>query len=153
MTYTTRLKEEITTQPVSKIESLVELSSFIRHTGQIKKDKILLVMENGSVARRIYRDIKNNFAINVKITIRNQKRFRVKQIYILEISEDVKQILETLNIYKDGKRILPEEYFVETREEQMAFLRGAFMATGSINDPASSGYHLEFTSNMKKEGT
>ena len=153
MTFTTRLKEEITTQPISKIESLVELSAFIRHTGQIKKDKIVLIMENGSVARRIYRDIKTNFAVNVKITIRNQKRFRVKQIYILEISEDVKTILETLNINKNDKRILPEEYFVETREEQMAFLRGAFMATGSINDPASSGYHLEFTSSMKKEGT
>ena len=61
-------------------------------------------MENASVARRIYKDIKSNFGINVKITVRNQKRFRVKQIYILDITEKVKHILETLNIMKNNKK-------------------------------------------------
>ncbi len=153
MTYTTRLKEEITKNDISPIESLVELSAFIKYAGQVKKNKIILVMENASVARRIYKDIKSNFGINIKITIRNQKRFRVKQIYILEISEKVNHILETLNIMKDGKKILPEEYFLSSEEEKTAFLKGAFLACGSINDPSTAGYHLEFTSAMKKEGS
>ena len=153
MTFTTKLKDEITKNEIDKIESLVELSAFIKYAGQIKKNKITLVMENASVARRIYKNIKMNFGINIKITIRNQKRFRVKQIYILEISEKVDFILETLNIMKNNKKILPEEYFLSSEEEKISFIRGAFLACGSINDPASSGYHLEFTSSMKKEGT
>ena len=152
MTFTTRIKEEITKNDVSKIESIVELSAFIRFTGQIKKDSITLVMENASVARRIYKDIKYNFGINIKIIIRNQKRFRVKQIYILEITEKIDYILESLNILKDGKKVLPEEYFLESVEEKAAFLKGIFLACGSVNDPSSSGYHLEFTSHTKKEG-
>ncbi len=152
MTFTTRIKEEVTKQEIPSIESLVELSSFIRFTGQIKKNKITLVMENASVARRIYKDIKSNFGVNIKITIRNQKRFRVTQIYILEITEKINTILETLNILKDNKKILPEEYFLSTEEECAAFLRGAFLACGSINDPSTAGYHLEFTSSTKKEG-
>lgn len=152
MTYTTRLKEEITKNEVDKISSLVELSSFIRFTGQIKKDKIILVMENASVARRIYKDIKSNFGIDIKITIRIQKRFRVKQIYILEINEKIESILETLNILKENKKILPEEYFLNSDEEKVAFLRGAFLACGSLNDPSTAGYHLEFTSSTKKDG-
>lgn len=152
MTFTTRLKEEITKNEIGQIESLVELSAFINYAGQIKKNKITLVMENASVARRIYKDIKNNFGINIKITIRNQKRFRVKQIYILEITEKIETILETLNIMKNGKRILPEEYFLSSEEEKIAFLKGTFLACGSINDPSTAGYHLEFTSTMKKEG-
>ena len=60
MTFTTRLKEEITKNDIGQIESLVELSAFIKYAGQIKKNKITLVMENASVARRIYKDIKNN---------------------------------------------------------------------------------------------
>ena len=103
MTFTTRLKEEITKNEIGQIESLVELSAFIRYVGQIKKNKITLVMENASVARRIYKDIKTNFGINVKITVRNQKRFRVKQIYILDITEKIDQVLETLNIMKNNK--------------------------------------------------
>ncbi len=152
MTFTTRIKEEVTRTLLSPIELLVELSAFIRYSGQIKKNKITLVMENGSVARRIYKDIKSNFGINIKIIIRNQKRFRAKQIYILEITEKVDMILENLNILKDNHKTLPEEYFLSTEDEKIAFLRGAFLACGSLSDPKTSGYHLEFTSSTKKEG-
>ena len=152
MTFTTRLKEEITKNDISPLESLIELSAYVRYSSQIKKNKIILTFENASVARRIYKDIKYNFGINIKITIRNQKRFRIKQIYILEITEKVDDILETLNINKEGKRTLPEDYFLNSREEIMGFLKGAFLACGSVNDPASAGYHLEFTSSFKKDG-
>lgn len=153
MTFTTRLKEEVTRNEIGKIESLVELSAYIRFAGQIKKNKITLVMENASVARRIYKDIKNNFGINIKITIRNQKRFRVTQIYILEINDKVDIILEGLNILKDNKKVLPEDYFLNSEEEKVAFLTGTFLACGSINDPSTAGYHLEFTTSTKKDGT
>jgi len=152
MTFTTRLKEEITQNEITPLESLVELSAYVRYSSQIKKDKIILTFENASVARRIYKDFKHNFGVNIKITVRNQKRFRVKQIYILEISDKINNILETLNINKEGKRTLPEDYFLNSREEIIGFLRGAFLACGSINDPSTSGYHLEFTSSLKKEG-
>lgn len=152
MSFTTRMKEEITKKDINKIESLNELSSFVRFTGQIKKNRITLTMENASVARRIYKDIKNNFGVNIKITIRIQKRFRVKQIYILEIYDKVETILEALNIQHNGKTILPSEGILDTEEEKISYLRGAFLATGSLNDPATSGYHLEFSSNLKKDG-
>ena len=151
MSFTTSLKEEITKNEISKIESLIELASYVRFSSQLKKDRIVLTMENASVARRIYKDIKYNFGVNIKIIIRNQKRFRVKQIYILEVSEKYNQILEALNITNNGKKILPNDYFLETPEEKISFLRGAFLATGSINDPATSGYHLEFSSSLKKD--
>lgn len=151
MSFTTTLKEEITKNDISKIESLVELASYVRFSSQIKKDRIILTMENASVARRIYKDIKYNFGVNIKITVRIQKRFRVKQIYLLEISEKYNQILETLNITNDGKRTQPNDYFLENDEEKISFLRGAFLATGSINDPATSGYHLEFSSSSRKD--
>lgn len=152
MTFATRLKEEIISNPIDKIESLIELSAFIRFTGNIKKNKITLTMENAAVARRIYIDLKNNFSINIKITVRNQKRFRVKQIYILEVTEKINEVLETLNILKDGKKTLPSEFFIESKEDKIAYIKGAFLACGSVNDPSSAGYHLEFTSSIKKEG-
>ncbi|MBQ4030658.1 MAG: DNA-binding protein WhiA [Bacilli bacterium] len=151
MTFTTRLKEEITKNDISPLESLTELAAFVRYSSQIKKNRISLTFENASVARRIYKDIKSNYGVNIKITIRNQKRFRVKQIYILEVTEKVDDILESLNIYKEGKKTLPEEYFLSSREEIVSYLTGAFLACGSVNDPSASGYHLEFTSSLKKD--
>ncbi len=152
MTFSTKIKEEITKNELSIIESLVELSAFIRYAGQIKKDRITLIMENASVARRIYKDIKQNFGVSIKITVRNQKRFRVTRIYILEITEKIATILETLNIIKNKKKILPEPYFISTDEEIYAYIRGAFLACGSLNNPSTAGYHLEFATDTKKEG-
>lgn len=153
MTFTTRLKEEIVSNDISEIESLVELSAFLKYASNIKKTKITITLENAAIARRIYKDLKRNFGINIKITVRNQKRFRVKQIYILEVNEKVEDILITLNILKNNKIILPEEYFLNSKEEKVAYLKGAFLACGSVNDPSGNGYHLEFTTKMKKEGT
>ena len=152
MTFTTRLKEEITSNDIDPIASLIELSAFVRYTAQIKKNSITLTIENGQVARRIYKNIKSNFGVSVKIIIRNQKRFRVKQIYILEINEKIDDILESLNIIKNGKKTMPNEYFLDTPEEKMAYIRGAFLASGSINDPSTGEYHLEITSPQKNHG-
>ncbi len=147
MTYTTRVKEEIVKSDINKSEKICELSGYIRFAAVIK-DSINITLENASVTRRIYKEI---FNIQPRITIRNQKRFRIKQIYILEINEKVEYILHFLNITENKKKILPTEYFLTNKEEKIAYLQGIFLASGTINDPASSGYHLEIVTNMSRE--
>ena len=63
MTFTTRLKEEITKNDISPLESLTELAAFVRYSSQIKKNRISLTFENASVARRIYKDIKKDVEV------------------------------------------------------------------------------------------
>ena len=151
MTFTTRIKEEVSKLPFDLISGRNELLSFVRYDGKYTKDKITLVMENASVARRIYKIIKEIYHTNISVIVRNQRRFRVKQIYILEIKENILNILEDLSIYKDGKKIDPQDYLLETKEDKIAFIQGLFLACGSINDPATSGYHLEFVVPLKKD--
>lgn len=151
MTFTTRIKEEVSKLPFDLISGRNELLSFVRYDGKYTKDKITLVMENASVARRIYKIIKEIYHTNISVIVRNQRRFRVKQIYILEIKENILNILEDLSIYKDGKKIDPQDYLLETKEDKIAFIQGLFLACGSINDPATSGYHLEFVVSLKKD--
>ena len=150
MTYTTRIKEEISKTILNENERVCELSGFIRFAADIK-DNIIITLENASVTRHIYRSIKEIFGIQPKITIRNQRRFRVKQIYILEINEKVDFILKYLNIMEDKKKILPSEYFLTNREEKIAYLEGVFLATGTVNDPATSGYHFEMVTDRSRE--
>ena len=145
MTYTIKVKEEIAHLETEVVEALAELSGFIRFDGEVNKKEIILNIENASVARRIYRLMKMCFQVRPQITVRVQKRFRVHQLYILIYNNDIMAVLEKLNIYKDGKKILPEDYFLATKEEKLAFLRGIFLATGSINNPQTSGYHMEFS--------
>ena len=150
MTYTTRIKEEIVKKDINNSEKICELSGFIRFAAVIK-DNISITLENASITRRIYKHIKEIFNIQPRIIIRNQKRFRVKQIYILEINEKIEYILNFLNITENKKKILPTEYFLTNKEEKIAYLQGIFLASGTINDPASSGYHLEIVTDMNRE--
>lgn len=150
MTYTTRIKEEITKNTLKENEKICELSGFIRFGAQIK-NSIIITLENASIARRIYSESKEIFGIRPKITIRNQRRFRIKQIYILEIKEKVDYILKFLNLMEGKKKILPNEFFLTNNEEKIAYLEGVFLAVGTVNDPASSGYHLEMVTEMNRE--
>ncbi len=150
MTYTTRVKEEISKTSLNDNEKICELSGFMRFSSSIK-DSITITLENASVTRRIYTHLKEIFNIEVKITIRNQRRFRIKQIYILEIKDKIPYILTFLNIMEGKKKILPSEFFLTNNEEKTAYLRGVFLASGTINDPASSGYHFEIVTNMNRE--
>lgn len=151
MTFTMQVKDEISKIEPNSIDALTELSAFIRFDGTISKDEILLTMENASVARRIYKLLKTLFNVKPNIMVRVQKRFRVKQIYMLSIKENVDGILEKLNIYKNKRKVLPEEFFLDSEEEVIAFLRGLFLATGSISNPQTTGYHLEFSIHTKTE--
>ena len=98
MTFTMQVKDEMSKIEPNSIDALTELSAFIRFDGTISKDEILLTMENASVARRIYKLLKTLFNVKPNIMVRVQKRFRVKQIYMLSIKENVDGILEKLNI-------------------------------------------------------
>lgn len=144
MTFSSRLKEEITELEGNLIEKRVELSAIIRYDAKITKEKITITSENAKIARRIYKYLKEIFGVNIKIIIRNQKRFRIKQIYILEVKEKIEYILESLYIYEKGKKLKANEEYFEAYEEKVAYLKGTFLTTGSINDPSTSGYHLEF---------
>jgi len=139
MTFTTSLKEEITQNEYSLIEARYELEAFIKCIGKTK-DNIVIILENAAVARKIYKDIKRVFGVNANITVRVQKRFRIKQIYILTIKDKVEFIKEAIDINNLNVHL-------ETDEEKIAFLQGAFLAVGNISNPQTSGYHLEFICN------
>lgn len=147
MTFSTKIKDEVTKVDLNRIEMYNELAALIRYDGIIKKDNILITVENASVARRIYKSLKELFMIDVKIIIRIQKRFRVKTVYMLLITEKLELIKKSLYLNEDFLK------YLETDEEKSSFLRGAFLACGSINNPSTSGYHFELVFKKSKEAT
>ncbi len=151
MSFATRLKEEIVNNSVSRIVLESELSAIVRYNAVISKDKIVMTFENGAIARRVYKSLKDIFEIPVQIIIRNQKKLRSKQIYILEIHDKVLEVLNLLKVYKHNRLQSVNNLYLEDPEEIMGFVRGIFLAHGSISDPATSGYHLEFVFNAKTD--
>ena len=139
ITFTISLKEEIAKNDFNIIEARCELEGFLNSVAKFNKNEISITLENASIARRIYKELKEIYNVNVSVIIRIQKRFKVKQIYILIVKEKIKFIKESIKL--DNKVKL--EKFV-TEEEKNAFLQGAFLAVGNISNPSTSGYHLEY---------
>ena len=142
MTFTTRLKEEISKLTNNEIENRCILEAFIKYNS-IEKNTIIITLENASVARFIYKITKEIFGVSPKIMVRIQKRFRVKQIYILEINEKKDYIKNYLSLDKEPN--------LDSDEERIAFLKGAFLGVGNVSNPRTSGYHLEYILDNNKD--
>ena len=155
MTYTTRIKDEIAHLDSNVVEAIAELSAFIRFDSDIKDNEIILTIENASVARRIYTIFKNIYDVNIGITVRRRYGFSNNLIYILTIKNKVYDILTDLSIWdKDNNYMdVPMEYIVSDEDVIRAYLRGVFITCGSINDPKTSRYHLEFIVDSKEYAT
>ncbi len=139
MTFTTMLKEEISKNDFNIVEARYELIAFLNCVGKFNRDELVITLENASIARRIYKEIKAIYNVSPKVTIRLQKRFKVKQIYILSIKERLDYIKDSLvlGVKTDLETLV-------TDEEKTAFIEGAFLAVGNVSNPSTSGYHLEF---------
>ena len=142
MTFTTKLKEEISKLSDNELEARSLIEAFLRYNATIN-DKIIITMENASVCRYIYKIIKESLGVLPKITVRIQKRFRVKQIYILEINDKIEYIKEVISF-----KSIP---ILDSDEEKIAFLKGTFLGVGNVSNPKTSGYHLEFILDKEKD--
>ena len=150
MTFSTEVKNEITKLESTKLELISELSGVVRNSSEIEP-YIKITIENNSVARRIFKLFKDIYEVTPTITVRQRYGFNKGINYILEIKHKNSEILNDLSIVdKNGNYLnIPKTYIVNDEELVRAYLRGLFISTGSINDPKTSRYHLEFIINDK----
>ena len=150
MTFSTEVKNEITKLESTKLELISELSGVVRNSSEIEPH-IKITIENNSVARRIFKLFKDIYEVTPIITVRQRYGFNKGINYILEIKHKNSEILNDLSIVdKNGNYLnIPKTYIVNDEELARAYLRGLFISTGSINDPKTSRYHLEFIINDK----
>ena len=144
MTFSTEVKNEITKLESSRLEYISELSALVRNSAIID-DTIKIVIENNAVARRAYKLLKEIYDVNPSITIRKRIGINKGYSYILEIKKRIGDVLTDLSIMDKGLFLnIPKSYIYDDEDTKRAYLRGVFISTGSINDPKTSRYHLEF---------
>lgn len=149
MSFTSTVKDEVTRLETSKLENISELSAIIRVSATLN-DNINIVVENNAVARRTFKLVKNIYEISPSITVRNKKLGK-GFTYILNIQKNTKELLEDLSILDNNRYlIVPKEYLISDEDELRAYLRGVFLVSGSVNDPKTSRYHLEFVLDTKE---
>lgn len=151
ISFTINVKNEIASFNSIKNENMAMLSAIIRNNAKFDKE-ITITTENSKVARRIYTLISDIYNVPVTIFDKNNS-FNRNRLYIITVSNEVNFILKDLGIIDENNKYLKTipEYLIDSDEEKRAYLKGIFMACGSVNDPKTSRYHLEFFINNIEE--
>ena len=140
------LKEE------NENNKLAILASFIKLSGNLvirnSSLEIELRTENPNIARYITELSVDVLKTEPRFTYHRNMRLNKNPYYILSINKDPIGVLKRLEIMDNEGRMnsSPSLTFVKNKEFLRCYLRGAFIANGSINDPYSKGgYHFEIS--------
>ncbi len=145
MSFTSNIKNEISNIEYGDSEKISELSAILNIGIRIFDNKFEIYTENISVARRIYKLIKETYHVEIEMDTSEVNKLRGNKLVLMTISDKIELILEDLSITKNGVRLYkPLSYLVDNIDDKKAYLRGVFMMCGSINDPKTSRYHAEF---------
>ncbi len=141
-------KEEIANNQTSDEWKRSLLSAYFRINGEmhISQDgqELLLTSESAQIAKMIYEAVTALFGVKARFAYTRGIHFKKKVKYHVLISEP-DYVLGDLEVdYWTGK--IPHNA-VATQELAAAYLAGAFLASGSVNDPNKANYHLEFSLN------
>lgn len=159
MSFASEIKKELTGIDVESCCTYAELAALIRMNGAFsvsKQDYTLDVQtENAAIARRIYTLIKMIYDAPVELLVRKKMKLKKNNVYIVRLKRKVAALLEELGILEKQfvlTRTIPEKY-LQTSCCKRAYLRGAFLAGGSVNNPETSSYHLEIYNFYKEHNT
>lgn len=151
MSYASDVKKELTSIKVHQKNAQAELMALIRMNGSIAIANRQLVLniqtENPAIARRIYSLLKEFYHVESDIVVRRKMKLKKNNQYIVRLRSSAKRVLDGLGILQDFQikervpvNLLKDEWMVRS------YLRGAFLAGGSVNNPETSRYHLEIYS-------
>ena len=155
MSFSSEVKDELSRQIVEARHcQIAEVAAIISLCGRIlisAKDAygIKIHTENIAVARKYFQLIKKIFQVHVEVSVRQNVYLKKGKTYTISISdhEDALRILQAAKLIQDDGEILENLSITDNLVIQQpcckrAFIRGAFLATGSISDPEKS-YHFE----------
>ncbi len=163
MSFSSKVKKELE-QHISNAAHcrIAELAALISMCGSVIIDEnnhyaIRLRTETESTARKAKTLLWKTFHIATEITTRNNAYSRIGKTYTLTVkdNQEAMKVLQATKLINEAGEI--EENFSITNNIvimkdccKRAFIRGAFMAAGSISDPNKS-YHFEIKCNSKKK--
>ncbi|MCI1985217.1 MAG: DNA-binding protein WhiA [Lactobacillus sp.] len=147
------VKKELTQLEVHPEHARAELSALIRMNGSlgIQNHQFILNVqtENPAIARRIYALLRQVYSLEANLIVRRKMKLKKNNQYVVRLSTRVNEVLNDLDILDaNGLSIQTAvgHKVIDEPQRCRSYLRGAFLAGGSVNNPETSRYHLEIYS-------
>ena len=150
MSFSGMVKEELSKQiGHARHCRIAEIAAFLSACGKMTADHNLhLQAENDIVVRKYFTLLQKTFNIETEIAIRQSSYTKKGNTYYVEVTdpEQIQNILQGTKVQvggTDGESLYLTNALVTQQSCcKRAFIRGAFLASGSISDP-EKGYHFE----------
>lgn len=151
MSYAADVKKELTSLDVHKNNARAELSAILKMNGvlNIQNQQLFLSVqtENPAIARRVFSLLKQVYKIEAQVVVRKNLKFNRNNVYLIKLNYSSKHIIDDLQLIANGQISNEIPNFVLADDIcTRSYLRGAFLAGGSVNDPDKNNYHLEIYS-------
>ena len=144
--FTQTVKEELCANNYESIDRYKALlAAYIRINGSIlfrsKQSYVSLSTENAKIAKFIYKTIGDIYHFHPELTYHTRQNGAT--MYNITFEEEKNAIIEDLEIsFLEGKI---SKNIVKNDDTISGYLAGAFLASGSVNSPKTSNYHLEIS--------
>lgn len=154
MSFSGKIKEELARQmSPSRAGQIAESAALICMCGAVAIDKngmysLKIHTENLSVARKCFTLFEKTYNIKTDVALRrNTQKGTISYFVIVKAHSDAWRVLREIHLLNAFGEIEEEldvdkNVLLGERSSRRAFLRGAFLAAGSMSDPEKS-YHFE----------
>ncbi|MBE0466615.1 MAG: DNA-binding protein WhiA [Candidatus Desulforudis sp.] len=126
-----------------------ELAALLAFNGRlVSGDGLLITTENAAIARKVFKGLKTVFGLSAQVEIRRKTRLKKNNEYLVrvEAQDGLRPALMRLGLVNASGRPRSglKRDLVRRQCCRRAYLRGAFLARGSVSSPRGA-YHLEIT--------
>jgi len=152
MSFASEVKKEITTIETDLRQMKNELAGILKMNAEIiiskNAYKIRFSTKNPSTARRLITLLKKSYLVETELEIAAGKAIDKKKTYHVLVDKYAQMIIEDLMLMPQD-----ESHYIKSEDtvSKQSFVRGAFLAKGSINDPKKTYYHLEILAKNEED--
>jgi len=148
MSFARTVKKELVSIPVNRDEMLAELSAFLDMAVDIiirdRKRVLTFKTNNPAIAQRFIKLIKTLYQADVNLITKKEVSLSQKDSIIIEVISEVDKIINEHDLL--GDTIAASELITQEPSAKKAYIRSAFLVSGSINHPKTAEYHMEIYS-------
>jgi len=122
---------------------------------ELSNNQLMIVFSstNNAVIRKATKLIKDMYHREVQIISKKQSTFQKRDMFFVKVVDTNNFILQDLSLISEHNTLFSETNPSITENEccKRSYLRGAFLAGGSINSPETASYHLEIQTSSQEQ--
>lgn len=152
MSFSSKVKDELSKQcPAARHCQIAEIAAIISLCGKISISEnnrytVKIQTENIAVAKKYFTLLKKTYNIDTEISIRQSSKVHMYTLALMRHEESIK-VLQASKLLDESGDIqenlsISDNLLIQKECCKRAFIRGAFLAAGSISAPEKS-YHFE----------